>query len=94
MRLRLTGVGDDDESTVRTVLDDLGDDGPEDVHVPLHQVQATLALLLADTRRHHDQAGVGGHCVVWKGEEEEEILYFRAVSLTCKFSHRQKHFKI
>lgn len=60
----LTGVGDNDESAVGAVLDDLGDDGLEDVDVPLHQVQTALALLLANTGGDHHQAGVGCHCVV------------------------------
>lgn len=59
-----TRVGHHDECAVGAVLDDLGDDGLEDVDVPLHQVEAALSLLLADTGCHHDQAGVGCHCVV------------------------------
>lgn len=61
-----TWVGDDDERAVGAVLDDLGDDGLEDVDVPLHQVEAALALLLANASRHHNQARVGCHCVVWR----------------------------
>lgn len=62
----LTWVGDHDESAVRAVLDDLGDDGLEDIDVPLHQVEAALPLLLADAGSHHHQAGVGCHSVVWR----------------------------
>lgn len=60
-----TGVGDHDERAVGAVLDDLGDDGLEDVDVPLDQVEAALPLLLADAGRHNDQARVGCHGVVW-----------------------------
>lgn len=60
----LTRVGDHDERAVGAVLNDLGDDGPEDVDVPLHQVQATLSLLLPNAGRHHDQTRVGRHGVV------------------------------
>lgn len=61
-----TGVGDHDECAVGTVLDDLRDDRLEDVHVPLHQVEAALPLLLTDARRHHHQSGVGSHRIVWR----------------------------
>lgn len=47
----------------------------EDVDVPLHQVQPALAILLTDSGRHHHDAGVCRHRVVWneeEGEEEEE----------------------
>lgn len=73
-----TGVGDNDERAVGAVLDDLGDDGLEDVDVPLHQVEAALALLLANTGRHHDQAGVGCHCVVWR---RRRLIYFIIIAL-------------
>lgn len=61
-----TWVGDHDQGAVRAVLHDLWDDGPEDVDVPLDQVEATLALLLTNSCRHHHQAGVGRHRVVWR----------------------------
>lgn len=61
-----TRVGDHDEGAVGTVLDDLWDDGLEDVDVPLHQVEAALPLLLADARCHHHQSGVGSHRIVWR----------------------------
>lgn len=61
-----TRVGDHDECAVGTVLDDLWDDGLEDIDIPLHQIEAALSLLLADTGRHHDQTGVGCHRVVWR----------------------------
>lgn len=57
----LTRVGDDNESAVGAVLYDLGDDGLEDVDVPLHQVEAALSFLLANTGRHHNQTRVGCH---------------------------------
>lgn len=60
----LTGVGHHHDGAVGAVLDDLWNDGLEDVDVPLHQVEAALALLLADASSHHNQAGVGGDCVV------------------------------
>ncbi len=67
-----TRVGDHDECAVGAVLDDLGDDGLEDIDVPLHQVEAALTLLLANTSRHHNQARVGCHCVVWRRKRESE----------------------
>lgn len=67
-----TRVGDHNESAVGAVLDDLGDDGLEDVDVPLHQVEAALSFLLANTGRHHDQTRVGCHCVVWRRRTECE----------------------
>lgn len=65
-----TRVGDHDEGAVWAVLDDLGDDGLEDIHIPLHQIEAALAFLLANASRHHDQTRVGCHCVVWRIRRE------------------------
>lgn len=61
-----TRVGDHNECAVGAVLDDLRDDGLEDIDVPLYQVEATLPLLLADTRCHHHQSGVSSHRIVWR----------------------------
>ena len=66
-----TGVGDHDKGAVGAVLDNLGDDGLEDVDVPLHQVEAALALLLTNARRNHHQPGVGGHGIVWGNSSGE-----------------------
>lgn len=49
-----TGVGHHDQDAVGAVLDDLGDDGLENVDIPLHQVKSALPLLLANTGCHHD----------------------------------------
>lgn len=76
-----TGVGDHDERAVGAVLDDLGDDGLEDVDVPLHQVEAALALLLADAGCHDHQAGVGGHCVVCMTRRQDGFIPFITITL-------------
>ena len=59
-----TWVGHHHDDAVGAVFDDLRDDVFEDVDVPLHQVEAALALLLPHTRRHHHDAGVGSDLVV------------------------------
>lgn len=67
---RHTWVGDHDDNTLRAVSDDLRDDVFEDVGVSLHQVQPALALLLPDPRRHHHDAGVCCHRVIWKEDRD------------------------
>lgn len=62
--LILTRVGDHNHCAVGAVLDDLRDDRLEHIDIPLHQVKTALALLLANTCCHHDQARVGCNCIV------------------------------
>lgn len=52
--LALTRVGDHNDCAVGAVLDNLRDDGLEDINIPLHQVEAALSLLLANTSSQHD----------------------------------------
>lgn len=59
-----TWVRNHQQDAVGAVLDDVGDDKLEDVHVALHQVQTALALLLAGTSSHNYHLGVGCHTVV------------------------------
>lgn len=67
-----TWIGHHNESAVGAVFDDLRDDRFEHVDVPLNQVEATLALLLTHTSRHHNQTGVGRHCIVWRRKREDK----------------------
>lgn len=62
----LTWIGHHNENAVRAVFDNLGDDVFENVDVPLYQVQSVLTLLLTHTGRHHDDARVGSHGVVYQ----------------------------
>lgn len=84
-----TRVGDHDECAVGAVLDDLRDDGFEDVHVPLHQVEAALPLLLTDARRHHHQSGVGSHRVVWRNSRRGDggVAEMPGQAITDALSH-------
>lgn len=66
-----TWIGHHNDDAVGAILDDLGDDVLEDVDVPLHQVQAALALLLAHAGGDHHHTGVGSHGVVWGPKEAE-----------------------
>lgn len=50
----LTRVGHHQDGAVGAVLDDLWDDGLEDVDIPLDQIEAALPLLLSNASRHHD----------------------------------------
>lgn len=61
---RLTWVGNHQDDAVGAVLDDLRNDEFEDIDIPLHQVEATLTLLLTDSCSHHHDLGVGSDSIV------------------------------
>jgi hypothetical protein len=60
----LTWIGDDQQLAVWTVLDNVGNDELEDVHVSLDQVEPALPLLLTGPRGDNDQLGVRSYTVV------------------------------
>lgn len=61
-----TWVGNHDDDAVGAVSDDQRDDVFEDVDVSLDEVQPALPLLLTDPSRHHHDAGVCRHRVIWE----------------------------
>lgn len=76
---RLTWVGNHDDDAVGAVPDDLRDDVFKDVDVPLDKVQPALSLLLTDSCRHHHDAGVCCHRVVWEttGKKKRFVITFK-----------------
>lgn len=72
----LTWIGHDNDDTVRAEFDNLRDDVFKYVDVPLHQVQSALPLLLTHTGRHHDNARVGSHGVVYRSKKSKKMIAF------------------
>ena len=73
-----TWVGNHNDDAVRTVLDDLRNDELEDVNVPLHQIQATLPFLLANSCSYHHDLGIGSDRVILKERGEKDFTYHSA----------------
>lgn len=75
-----TWVGNHNYDAVRTVLDNLGNNELEDIHVSLHQVETTLPLLLTDACGHHDDLRIGSHRIVlkekWGGRQALSLQHF------------------
>jgi len=59
-----TWVGNNNDDTVRTVSDNLGDDVLKDVDISLDKVQPALPFLLTHSSCHHNDAGVSCNRVV------------------------------
>lgn len=59
-----TWVRNHNDDAIRAVLDDLRNNEFEDINVPLHQVETTLSLLLANSSSYHHNLRIGGHRVV------------------------------
>lgn len=63
-RISQTWIRNDEQLAVRAILDNIGNDELEDVHIALDQVKARLAFLLASSSSDDNQFRVCSHSIV------------------------------